>query len=56
METQISIDVNTNKSVVINLENGKPIPPAKNLDINSLNTQDKKTVEDAIKIITTNAK
>ena len=53
---QIGIDTSNNKAVVITMNDGIPVPPAKELDINSLNANDKKTVEDAITIIQNNAK
>jgi hypothetical protein len=53
---QINIDVTINQAAVLEFENGMPIPPAKTLDINTLSVDDKKKVNDAIKIIQDNAK
>lgn len=53
---QIAIDVTGGKAVVIELNNGMPVPPAKELNFSDLSVANKKKVDDAIKIIQDNAK
>lgn len=54
--TQIIVDATSGKATVATLENGIPVPPAKNLDFSSLSADDKLKVEEAISIIELNSK
>jgi|694.fasta_scaffold06481_20 hypothetical protein len=52
---QINIDVTDNKAAVLEFNNGMPVPPAKNLDLNALSLADRQKVNEAITIIQNNA-
>ena len=52
---QINIDVTDSKAAVLEFNNGMPVPPAKNLDINTLSVGDRQKVNEAITIIQNNA-
>ena len=52
---QINIDVTDRKAAVLEFNNGMPVPPAKNLDLNTLSVGDRQKVNEAITIIQNNA-
>ena len=52
---QINIDVTDSKAAVLEFNNGMPVPPAKNLDLNTLSVGDRQKVNEAITIIQNNA-
>ena len=52
---QINIDVTDSKAAVLEFNNGMPVPPAKNLDLNTLSLGDSQKFNEAITIIQNNA-
>lgn len=52
---QVAIQVTDQKASVFDLNNGLPVFPVKNLDLTTLNPQDKAKVDEAILIIQNHA-